>query len=104
MTKGLPGTFEALLLIALGIGYIVLYFAKREEKSLQLIGYFIGSLIIVLACIYTIGNLWLNSSTRVNTLQSKSCPKCAEARRLAIQRMLQLQQQKQQPMPSAPAQ
>lgn len=30
---GIIGVFDLLTLIALGMGYIVLYFAKREEKS-----------------------------------------------------------------------
>lgn len=58
---GMPfsGLTETLLYFSLGIGYIVLYLAKREEKALQLIGYVIGTGIIVLALISIIGNLFL---------------------------------------------
>lgn len=58
---GMPfsGLTETLLYFALGIGYIVLYLAKREEKAMQLIGYIIGTGIIVLALISIIGNLFL---------------------------------------------
>lgn len=50
---------DALLLVALGIGYFVLYFAKREEKTLQLVGYAIGCIIITLAASYMLLNsLW----------------------------------------------
>lgn len=54
---GFPGIFEALLLIALGSGYIVLYLAKREEKGLQFIGYMIGVIIIALSLIYLVGHI-----------------------------------------------
>jgi len=42
------------LLIALGIGYLVLYFAKREEKNLQILGYFLGTLIILYSIIFIV--------------------------------------------------
>lgn len=61
---GFPGTTEALLLICLGIGYIVIYLAKREERQLQLIGYIIGGVIIGLTLFYQAANLWI---------QAKSC-------------------------------
>jgi hypothetical protein len=44
---------NVLLIIGLGIGYIILYFAKREEKFLQALGYFLGTLII-LYCVFCI--------------------------------------------------
>ena len=62
---GFPGIFEALLLIALGFGYIVLYFAKREEGPLQFIGYLVGSAIMILATLYLLGSLYLHS--RINS-------------------------------------
>ena len=58
---GFPGIFEALLLIAMGLGYVVLYLAKREEKRLQFIGYMIGVVIIALSIIYLISNSLLQS-------------------------------------------
>lgn len=51
-------TSEALILIALGIGYIVIYLAKREEKQMQFLGYTIGAVIIVLAIVYLAVSVW----------------------------------------------
>lgn len=53
--------FDVLLLIALGIGYIVLYFARREEKTFQVSGYFIGTVIIALVAFYSIANLLIEN-------------------------------------------
>ncbi len=86
---GVPGVFEALLLIAIGIGYIVIYFAKREEKELQFIGYAVGTLIIVLSFIFLIGNLWL---------QSKGCSGLGYKKAMMKQRLMQ------PGIPKAPAQ
>lgn len=61
--KEFPGISEALLLICLGIGYIVIYLAKREERQLQLIGYIIGGVIIGLALFYQAANLWIQAKT-----------------------------------------
>lgn len=55
---------DTLLLVALGIGYIVLYFAKREEKGLQLIGYIIGWVVIILASLYILSNFWVEGRMR----------------------------------------
>ena len=54
-----PGAMEGQLLIALGIGYIVLYFAKREEKDLQFLGYIIGTVVIVIAAVYLLSGILL---------------------------------------------
>ena len=78
---GFPGIFEALLLIALGFGYIVLYFAKREEGAMQYIGYIAGSAIMLLATLYLIGSIYFHSRMDASkmriykeTLQQKSLP------------------------------
>lgn len=42
------------LLIALGLGYVVLYFAKKEGGNLKIVGYVIGTSIIVLSVILII--------------------------------------------------
>ena len=52
---------DTLYLIALGIGYLVLYFARREEKRMQFIGYIIGAMIIIATTAYMLLNLWLYS-------------------------------------------
>jgi len=79
--RGFPGVFEALLLVALGVGYIVLYFAKREEGAMQIVGYIAGSAIMLLATIYLIGAVYLHSRMDASkmriykeTLQQKSLP------------------------------
>jgi hypothetical protein len=56
MCGGVIGVSDTLLLIAMGVGYAVLYLAKREEKGTRLIGYAISALIISSA----IGYLFLN--------------------------------------------
>ena len=53
------GIVEILLLIALGIGYIVLYFAQREEKLMQLTGYITGGVIIILSAAHLLASLFL---------------------------------------------
>lgn len=67
-----PGVFEALLLIALGFGYIVLYFAKREEKFMQFVGYIAGSAIMLLAALYLLGTIYLHS--RMNSAKFHQIP------------------------------
>lgn len=55
MMAGIP---EALLLMALGLGYIVCYLAQREEKALRTVGYFIGTFIIVLSALLIVVNVF----------------------------------------------
>ncbi|MBM3246196.1 MAG: hypothetical protein FJZ13_02580 [Candidatus Omnitrophica bacterium] len=57
---------NALLLIVLCMGYIVLYFAERSEEGMRVLGYAIGCIAIILTTIYLLGNIWH---------QAKSCPK-----------------------------
>lgn len=52
---------EAFFLIALGIGYIVLYLANREEKSLRTTGFLIGILIIGISGIHLLYSILLNA-------------------------------------------
>jgi len=52
------------LFTALGLGYVVLYLAKREEKGMRLLGYAIGTLIIA----SVIANLFIDLF-----LQSQLC-------------------------------
>lgn len=85
---GFLGIPEALLLICLGIGYIVIYLAKREERQLQLVGYIIGSLIIGLSLIYQTANLWV---------QAKMC-----SSRMPYQKAMMMHHpMSQQPLPQA---
>lgn len=54
-------TKAILLLISLGIGYLVIIFAKREERALKGLGYLIGTLIIAVSIVFIVRNLWLYS-------------------------------------------
>jgi hypothetical protein len=45
--------------MALGVGYIVLYFAKREEGRSRILGYFVSVFIIVLSAMIIIINTFL---------------------------------------------
>ena len=56
------GLSDALLLIALGIGYLVVCFAHKEKKALRVSGYIVGFTIILLSAGYTFLNLWAYSS------------------------------------------
>jgi len=50
---------DAVLLVALGLGYIVCYLANREEKSLKSFGLAVGAFIITLSAIIIISNVLL---------------------------------------------
>ena len=68
---------DALLLIALGIGYLVFYFAKREEKIFRMTGYVIGLVIIFFTTFYMIINLLEQSqifSPRIQTYRMQGYP------------------------------
>lgn len=43
------------LLIALSLGYMVLYFANREEKDLRTLGFLIGIVVIAISGLLIIG-------------------------------------------------
>jgi ABC-type arginine transport system permease subunit len=60
----MAGIAEAMLLIALGLGYIVCYLANREEKALRTIGYFIGTFIIVLSSLLIMVNVFFAAKFR----------------------------------------
>lgn len=88
---GFSGIFDVLLLIALGIGYLVIYFAKREEKELRFFGIVIGGVIIVLSLVYFLGNVWFQAKV--------FCPKMHYYKGMMQQRMMHPRM-----MPQAPAQ
>jgi len=52
---------DILQLMALGIGYLVIYFAEREEKILRLAGYFIGVVIVSFTTFYIVFDLLVQS-------------------------------------------
>ena len=47
----------ALFMIALALGYLVMYFANREEKNLRTLGFVIGIAIIVISSGAIIGKI-----------------------------------------------
>ena len=47
----------ALFMIALALGYLVMYFANREEKDLRTLGFVIGIVIIVISSVSIIGKI-----------------------------------------------
>ena len=62
---------DAMLLIALGMGYFVLYFALKEQKKLRLIGIFVGALIMGLAIGYILVNMYPYSPFRYPMMKVK---------------------------------
>ncbi len=52
---------KAVLLIALGLGYIVCYLAKREDKFLKTLGYLIGTFVMVLSALAILANIVLDA-------------------------------------------
>jgi hypothetical protein len=62
---------DVLLLIALGMGYLVIYFAKRDEKLFQVIGYFVGIMMIALATFYVIMNFMFETRLFQPKMQSR---------------------------------
>lgn len=52
---------KATLLIALGLGYIVCYLAKREDKFLKTLGYLIGTFVIALSALIILANIILDA-------------------------------------------
>ena len=57
------------LLVALALGYIVLYFANREEKNLRSIGFAIGTVIIALAALFIVAKAYFKM-----TMKKGPCP------------------------------
>jgi len=53
---------NAILLLAMGVGYIVCYLAKREEGVLKTAGYAIGITIVVLSAVILVNNMLLEAS------------------------------------------
>lgn len=68
------GASKALLLIAMGIGYIVLYLAKREEKGLQFLGYIIGIVIVILGALFIVTSLTVPDMGRPAMMQQRMMP------------------------------
>lgn len=48
-----------ILLIALALGYVVCYFANREERTLRRVGFIVGVFVIALSLLLMLANLTL---------------------------------------------
>jgi len=64
---------NAILMVSLGIGYLILYFAKREEKGLQALGYFLGTVIMLYSAIFILLNV-IGITPRVSRMMMRPSP------------------------------
>ena len=85
------GITEAILLVALGVGYMVCYLAKREEKTFKALGYLIGTFIIVLSALLILSSL---------LLAARFCNRMGKGMMMPHKMMMKGQM----PMPAIPAQ
>jgi len=73
MGMGMPfiGAGELIIVLVLGLGYIVLYFANKEKGGMKITGFIIGILIIVLSVIALISGLAMkmNMSKKMNFMR-----------------------------------
>ena len=51
---------QAILLVSLGLGYVVCYFANQEEKQLKNVGIAIGTFIIVMSLVFLLGSVLIS--------------------------------------------
>lgn len=63
------GVTNAILLVALALGYVVYYLGRREEKELKTVGYVIGTFIICFAIFCLVSNMLI--SARMCNLMGK---------------------------------
>jgi hypothetical protein len=63
MGMGMPlnSMSNAILLLALGVGYIVFYLANKEGKTMKLLGNVIGAFIIVVAGTLVLTNILIGT-------------------------------------------
>ncbi len=45
---------EGILLMAFGVGYFVVFVAKKGDKGLQFLGYFVGTFIMLLSIMFLV--------------------------------------------------
>lgn len=57
---GINMATEAVLLVALALGYVVFYFANQEEKRLKMLGHIIGGFVMALSIILIIASVTMN--------------------------------------------
>ncbi len=69
----ISGMSNAILLLALGVGYIVFYLANKEGKTMKLLGNIIGAFIIVVAGTLVLTNILIGmTSMGVCSMSSKT--------------------------------
>ena len=81
--SGCLGLQDLLLLIMLGLGYIVLYFAKREEREWHILGGIIGTVLMFLALVMLIFNSVNRSKLLYRNIQ---CNKAMQAQESMMQK------------------
>jgi hypothetical protein len=52
-------TKAILLLISLGMGYLIMVFARREKKAMRVTGFCLGTFIIAVSIVFILRYLWL---------------------------------------------
>ncbi|MCX5714243.1 MAG: hypothetical protein NT033_05440 [Candidatus Omnitrophica bacterium] len=74
MSMPLNSMSNAILLLALGVGYIVFYLANKEGKTMKLLGNVIGAFIIVVAGTLVLTNILVGmTSLGTCAMSSKTC-------------------------------
>ncbi len=81
MMMPFSGMLDALMLIALAMGYVVLYLAKREDKALRTIGYIIGIFVIALSVLLLVVGLAFKAKACGKTHLQKPAPVTIDLRR-----------------------
>jgi len=72
----------AVLLIALGIGYIVLCFSKKESQPLKIVGYITGFFIIITSIFFIFNSLFFSLRLQKN-MQNMAAQSYSPAKRPA---------------------
>lgn len=78
----------AILLVALGLGYIVCYLAQREEKTLKVLGYAIGTFMVALSILIILSNAILMSQG-CRKMEAMSKQQMSRHKQMMMQKMMQ---------------
>jgi len=66
----MSGVSQGLYLLCFGLGYFVLYVARKSEKGLAFLGYFVGTFLMVVSML-----LFVTSLFEINDLMSMPMPR-----------------------------
>jgi hypothetical protein len=64
------GLSQGLYLLSFGLGYFVLYVARKSEKGLAFLGYFVGTFLLVVSML-----MFVTSLFEINDLMSTQMPR-----------------------------